>query len=47
MSFIKGLVMVQGFTAMLLKSPPLPIGTINFINFITFKKIKIFTKFSP
>ena len=46
MSFIKGLVMVQGFSAMLLQSPPLPIGTINFINFIIFKKIEIFTKIS-
>ena len=42
MSFIKGLVMVQGFRAMLLQSPPLPTGT---INFIFSKKLKLSRKF--
>ena len=45
MSFIKGLVIgarIQCYDVI----EPLPIGTINFIIFILFKKIENFTKFS-
>ena len=38
MSFIKGLVMVQGFHAMLLQSPPLPTMDHKFHNFHNFQK---------